>query len=102
LAAAKGIQPLDVLLSTMRRAWDRAEELEARNASVEMIQEQREIASVAAMRAAPYVHPRLTAVAVQQAPPPKIDVSVLTADERRTLYQLMTRALGRPTIEASR
>ena len=56
----------------------------------------------AAAKAARFERPTLAAVAVQQAPPPRIDVSVLTADERRTLYQLMTRALGRPTIEASR
>ena len=32
LANASGVRPLDVLLMTMRRAWHRAEELEARNA----------------------------------------------------------------------
>ncbi len=99
LANATGVRPLDVLLMTMRRAWHRAEELEGRNAASEAIAEQREIACVAATRAAPYLHPRLAAVAVQQVPPPKIDVSVLTADERRMLYQLVVRILDRPTIE---
>ena len=56
----------------------------------------------AAGRAARFERPTLAAVAVQQAPPPRLDVSVLTADERRTLHQLMLRLLGRPTIEVSR
>jgi hypothetical protein len=51
----------------------------------------------AAAKAARFERPTLTAVAVQQAPPPRIDVSMLTADERRTLHQLMLRVLGRPT-----
>ena len=29
---------------------------------------------MAATRAAPYLHPRLAAVAVQQVPPPKVDL----------------------------
>jgi hypothetical protein len=100
MAAASGLQPLDVLLTTMRRAWHRAEELEARNAPAETIAEQVEIASVAAIRAAPFVHPRLAAVAVQQASA-HVDLSTLSTDERRMLQQLLLRVLGRPVIEGT-
>jgi len=55
----------------------------------------------AAKSAAKFERPVLSAVAVQQAPRARVDLSVLTADERRTLHQLMVRVLGRPTIEVS-
>ena len=100
LATATGVAPLDVLLDVMRKAWRRAEELEARNAPPEAVAEQREIACVAATRAAPYLHPRLAAVAVQQVPPPPVDIAALNADERRTLHALMLRVMGgRAAIE---
>ena|SRR5215472_2448358 len=100
MAAAQGVQPLDVLLTTMRRGWHRAEELEAREASPKLIAEQREIASIAAVRAAPYLHPRLAAVAVQHVPSAaRFDLSRLSDEEHRTLRQLMLRA-RRPVIEA--
>ena len=101
LATANGCTPLDVLLDTMRRAWHRAEELEARNAPPEMIAGAREVACVAAIRAAPFVHPRLAAIAVQQAPPPQVDLTVLTANEQRVLHSLLLRVLVRPTIEGT-
>jgi hypothetical protein len=44
--AAEGITPLEVMLTTMRKAWDKGDET---------------IAMSAAKDAAPYVHPRLIA-----------------------------------------
>jgi len=55
----------------------------------------------AAKSAAKFERPVLSAVAVQQTPKARVDLSALTLDERRTLHQLMVRVFGRPTIEVS-
>ena len=58
-AAADGISPLEVMLNTMRSAWDQSKIDEAMQAAV---------------HAAPYVHPRLAA-------------SQVTVDDKRTAEQ---------------
>jgi len=56
----------------------------------------------AAAKAARFERPTLAAVAVQQAPPPRIDVSVLTEVEQGQLLGLLRKVMGRPTIKVSR
>lgn len=97
MAAAEGITPLDVLLRTMRAAWAEAERVEADGGSSELVGRLRAEASLAAFRAAPYVHPKLVAVAHRKAPAPsRVDVSVLTSDERKMLLVAIRRGLIRP------
>jgi len=55
----------------------------------------------AAAKAARFERPTPAAVAVQQAPPPRIDVSVLTAVEQRQLLGLMRKVMGRRTGAAA-
>ena len=50
----------------------------------------------AAAKAARFERPTLTAVAVQQAPPPRIDVSVLTAVEQGQLLGLLRKVVRGP------
>ena len=56
-AAAEGITPLEVILSTMRSAWARA----STNGETVTSFQDALIAAAMAEKAAPYVHPRLAA-----------------------------------------
>lgn len=112
-----GMTPLDVHLATMRKAWNEAEQMERDLELARAVKEDvskiadrwvklwdmREIANINAARAAPYVHPRLSAVAfTKPTPKSKIDVSVLTGEERRMLLGAIRRGLIRKdeTIES--
>lgn len=105
-----GMTPLDVHLATMRKAWNEAEQMERDMELAKVTKEDatlianrwvklwdmREIANINAARAAPYIHPRLTAIAfTKPAAKSKIDVSVLTGEERRMLLAAIRRGLIR-------
>lgn len=57
VAAAEGITPLEVMLRTMRDAWALADQAETDRERITL----RQAACGVAEKAAPYVHPRLSA-----------------------------------------
>jgi len=54
----------------------------------------------AAAKAARFERPTLAAVAVQQTPNPRIDVSMLSREERETMAKLLRRIMGRASRAA--
>jgi hypothetical protein len=86
---ATGLLPLDVILARMRN------ELLPNG---QMVTDQQFQAAVAA---APFLHPRLSAVAYQRPPRrAKFDVSVLTTQERKMLLAAIRRGLIRQVDDA--
>ena len=81
-----GLLPLDILLARMRDEPLPSGE----RATDEQVQ--------AAIAAAPYVHPRLNAIAVQPAPPPqkRLDLSMATPEELAVLLSLTKRGAIKP------
>jgi hypothetical protein len=90
-AHATGLMPLDIMLARMRD--------EPLPSGQPPTDEQFQ----AAVAAAPYIHPRLSAVAVQPPPPPRkvLDLSCATQEELRVLLSLTQRGAFKlaPQIE---
>lgn len=91
LAARRKLTPLEVMLRTMDRAWDEMKRLEAdETADSARIIALREEANVAARWAAPYMHPKLSAIAFREdKPASRIDLSALSVEQRRQLLTIL-------------
>lgn len=109
LAVARGISPLDVMLSTMEDAWLKAQRLETEQGPPADIMALRAIANDAATRAAPYVHPKLSAIAVKEmresSPINAAAIAAISPAERHMLLFALRKLLGAdvedaPVIEA--
>jgi hypothetical protein len=86
----QGIMPLDVMLAVMRQGFEKS------GYNVDQYR--------AAVDAAPYMHPKLTAIAYQ--PPPDEEaaerremLAKLTFDERKELISILERARARAAVQ---
>lgn len=76
-AAASGITPLEVMVETMRELWKQAEEQEDPGARMALKQQ----AAEAAVKAAPYMHPRLANVEANVKADVGVQIVTLPKDE---------------------
>jgi hypothetical protein len=76
-AAEGGISPLEVMIGTMRELWKQAEESNEAGARMALMQQ----ATDAAVKAAPYMHPRLANVEANVKADVGIQVMTLPKDD---------------------
>lgn len=76
-AMKSGITPLEVMIGTMRELWEQAEASEEAGARMALMQQ----ATEAAVKAAPYMHPRLANVEANVKADVGIQVTTLPRDE---------------------
>lgn len=76
-AAKSGISPLEVMIGTMRELWEQAEQQDDPGARMALKQQ----AAEAAVKAAPYMHPRLANVESNIKADVGVRVTTLPKDE---------------------
>jgi hypothetical protein len=77
-AMKSGITPLEVMIGTMRELWEQAEEAEDPGQRMALKQQ----ATDAAVKAAPYMHPRLANVEANVKADVGIQVTTLPKDDK--------------------